>query len=354
MSSRRRSGRPQSTEDKSKFDVSDKVDATTLGREADPGIGPDQVASNLVDYSSILSLVLGGCCANVWSYEQLLNMNPRIGSALTFSQTLFITVQTLPQFLTWPAPRHTWFPRLKPRAVPLRRWVLQVLVHTTGSLLNNWAFAFHVPLTVQIVFRSAGLAVSMLFGYFFLNKLYTPLQITSVFLVSAGVILTTFSRPSSPAKWSSGDLEQYAIGVSMLAVSSVLTGVLGMLQEQTYRKYGPCWREGVFYTHFLSLPIFLFLIPDIKQGLGNLSQPSTNFLGPYAIMAANLITQLVCVSGVNKLSSQVSSVSTNLVLTTRKAISLCLSVWWFGNEWNTQLGTGAIMVFIGSLLFTLQ
>jgi len=204
------------------------------------------------------------------------------------------------------------------------------------------------------VFRSAGLAVSMLFGYFFLNKLYTPLQITSVFLVSAGVILTTFSRPSSPAKWSSGDLEQYAIGVSMLAVSSVLTGVLGMLQEQTYRKYGPCWREGVFYTHFLSLPIFLFLIPDIKQGLGNLSQPSTNFLGPYAIMAANLITQLVCVSGVNKLSSQVSSVSTNLVLTTRKAISLCLSVWWFGNEWNTQLGTGAMMVFIGSLLFTLQ
>jgi UDP-xylose/UDP-N-acetylglucosamine transporter B4 len=140
----------------------------------------------------------------------------------------------------------------------------------------------------------------------------------------------------------------------MLAVSSVLTGVLGMLQEQTYRKYGPCWREGVFYTHFLSLPIFLFLIPDIKQGLGNLSQPSTNFLGPYAIMAANLITQLVCVSGVNKLSSQVSSVSTNLVLTTRKAISLCLSVWWFGNEWNTQLGTGAMMVFIGSLLFTLQ
>jgi UDP-xylose/UDP-N-acetylglucosamine transporter B4 len=86
--------------------------------------------------------------------EQVVTL--QAGSALTFSQTLFITVQTLPQFLTWPAPRHTWFPRLKPRAVPLRRWVLQVLVHTTGSLLNNWAFAFHVPLTVQIVFRSAG------------------------------------------------------------------------------------------------------------------------------------------------------------------------------------------------------
>lgn len=34
----------------------------------------------------------------------------------------------------------------------------------------------------------------------------------------------------------------------MLVTSSFLTGILGALQEQTYRKYGPCWREGVFYT----------------------------------------------------------------------------------------------------------
>lgn len=94
------------------------------------------------------------------------------------------------------APGPTFLPRLKPRQVPLRQWGLQVLVHTTGSLLNNWAFAFHVPLTVQIVFRSAGallhvrfvrsfdfllgLAVSMLFGYFFLKKLYTPLQVVRI------------------------------------------------------------------------------------------------------------------------------------------------------------------------------
>jgi len=235
-------------------------------------------------------------------------------------------------------------------------WILQVLVHTIGSLLNNWAFAFHIPLTIQIVFRSAGLAVSMLFGYLFLKKLYTPAQITSVFLVSIGVIFTTLSRPSGASKSSTEYISRYLIGISMLTMSSLLTGVLGILQELTYRKYGPCWREGVFYTHFLSLPIFLFLVPDIKQGLGSLSTQSGTFTasGPYIVMAANLITQLICVSGVNRLSSQVSSVSTNLVLTTRKAISLCFSVWWFENGWNTQLGLGAAMVFVGSLLFTLQ
>ena len=51
-------------------------------------------------------------------------------------------------------------------------------------------------------------------------------------------------------------------------------------------------------------------------------------------------------------TQHVSSVSTNLVLTTRKAISLCFSVWWFGNGWNAQLGVGAGMVFLGSVLYT--
>lgn len=48
----------------------------------------------------------------------------------------------------------------------------------------------------------------------------------------------------------------------------------------------------------------------------------------------------------------VSSVSTNLVLTIRKAISLCFSVWWFGNQWNIEVGVGAGMVFLGSMLYT--
>ena len=77
------------------------------------------------------------------------------GSALTFSQMLFITTQSLLSFLYF-APNHR-LPRLKQRQVPLQQWALQVLVLTTGSLLNNWAFAYNVPLTLLIVFRSAGM-----------------------------------------------------------------------------------------------------------------------------------------------------------------------------------------------------
>ncbi|KAG6909264.1 hypothetical protein DXG01_001326 [Tephrocybe rancida] len=331
---------------------------TTPSKTLDAGFSTAQAVPVIIDYYYALSLVLGGCCANVWAYEQLLMMNPRIGSALTFSQMLFITLQLLPSFLVYPPGR--WLPRLKPRQVPLYQWAIQVTVLTTGSLLNNWAFAYQVPLTLLIVFRSAGLAVSMLFGVVFLKKRYTSMQIVSVITVSVGVILATLSKPkatstsTNSAVPSADELWKYMIGVTMLVVSLFLTAFLGILQEKTYKQYGPCWQEGVFYTHFLSLPAFLFLIPDIKQGYNSLSQgPSTSSsLLSFMILGGNLISQLICVSGVNRLSSQVSSVSTNLVLTARKALSLCLSVWWFGNGWNAQLGAGAGMVFLGSAMFS--
>ncbi|THH02688.1 hypothetical protein EW026_g222 [Hermanssonia centrifuga] len=311
--------------------------------------------TSLVDFSFILSLVFGGCCANVWAYEYLLNIDSRIGTALTFSQMTFITLHSLPSFLhlTYLSvplpiafPKHIPIPipHLKSRQVPLSQWALQVCVLTTGSLLNNWAFAFSVPLTVQIVFRSAGLAVSMLFGRLFLNKRYSYPQIASVLLVTFGVILATTSRPSSPPP-SSGttpdpvDYTEYSLGILMLSLSLLLSGVLGMLQERTYTTYGPCWREGVFYT-------------GRNTTKATLVFGTLRGLSPYLTLLANLATQLVCVSGVNQLTSRVSSVSTNLVLTTRKALSLLFSVWWFGNGWNDQLGLGAGFVFAGSIIYT--
>lgn len=67
--------------------------------------------------------------------------------------------------------------------------------------------------------------------------------------------------------------------------------------------------------HCLSLPIFLLFIPDLKRGFAGLAGPSTlsaqslerfgalSSAVPYAILGANMLTQLACVSGVNQLSS---------------------------------------------------
>lgn len=184
-----------------------------------------------------------------------------------------------------------------------------------------------------------GLPVSMLFGFFFLKRRYSLVQVVgpscfsvfcylsiynkfSVIMVSFGVTIATFSRPPSNApSQSNSDVRKYSIGIVMLVLSLLCTGFLGMLQEKTYQRYGPCWKEGVFYTvqfcqsppfftdgrqkHCLSLPVFLFLVQDVKQGLASLSEPTEASAAGMAwlILAGNLVTQLICVSGVNRLTS---------------------------------------------------
>lgn len=326
--------------------------------KAEGALGVRDLAPSLGDLSWALGLVYGGCCSNVIAYEQLLLYDPRIGSALTFCQMAFVTLQTISSFLTWP--KGSPLPTLKKRQVPLTKWIVHVAVLTAGSLLNNWAYAYKVPLPVLIVFRSAGLPVSLIFGYLFLQKRYSFLQILSVALVSVGAVLSALSGSSSTSSLSLNpdDAKLYLTGIGMLLGSLICTATLGLLQEKTYKIHGPAWKEGLFYTHFLALPIFLPLITDIRQGLNSLHRVASFQSGPnaalvpYIVLLANLVTQFVCVTGVNQLSSRVSSVSTNIALTVRKALSLCLSVWWFGNPWNNQLGVGAGMVFLGSLLYT--
>jgi len=70
---------------------------------------------------------------------------------------LFIALQSLPYFIE--LRKSDWgitVPTLKQRQAPISDWATQVLLLSTGSLLNNWVYAFDVPPTVQIVFRSAG------------------------------------------------------------------------------------------------------------------------------------------------------------------------------------------------------
>lgn len=85
-----------------------------------------------------------------------MSQNAALGSALTFCQLIFIAAQSLPSFINVDAKRFPPRVTLKPRAVPLYLWLGCVVLLTAVSLLNNWAFAFRVPVSLQILIRSAG------------------------------------------------------------------------------------------------------------------------------------------------------------------------------------------------------
>ena len=66
-----------------------------------------------------------------------------------------------------------------------------------------------------------------------------------------------------------------------------------------------------------------------------------------------VLTQLVCVNGVNRLTARVSSLSVSLILVVRKAVSLIISVIVMNNDSGSMwLWIGAAGVLIGTVGYT--
>jgi len=97
----------------------------------------------------------------------------------------------------------------------------------------------------------------------------------------------------------------WLIGVGMLLTTLILLSLLGHLQGVTYRTYHSSSQEGMFYSHFLPLPLFFFLAGDISSHVKvwNASE-IVEFLGIgvpslWVLLVLNLVTQYACSSGLH-------------------------------------------------------
>ncbi|SPO22841.1 related to YEA4 - uridine diphosphate-N-acetylglucosamine [Ustilago trichophora] len=246
---------------------------------------PSSAASDILkttasEWLLILTLIFGGCCSNAFTLELATRQLPSSGTLITFAQFLVTTLSALPHFLILSS--RFPFITLRQRKVPLYRWLVQVAFYLTTSLLNNWAFGFNVPMAVHIVFRSGGLVVNMILGYLVQGRHYSPVQIFSVLLITAGVLSSTLYSTHAPSSSSSSSSsspsslsttpegKEYATGVLLLFSALVLTGFMGLWQEKTFKLYGnQNWRESMFYSHLLSLPLFALrpasLVADVRN-----------------------------------------------------------------------------------------
>lgn len=247
---------------------------------------------------------------------------PDAGVLLTFTQFAAISLYHLPNFICLNPSTH--LPQLKSRQVPLYDWAFIVCGFITVNILNNLAFKFSIPLPIHMVFRCSGLCISMLLGWVVLNKRYTLIQVICVVIVTAGTILTTLYSPYPSAKeynYTSNleysdytDYANYMAGISLLSLALLLSSLMGASQEKIYAKYGShTWPEMLFYTHILAIPLIpLFLpalIPQLKNfhrsGRVGVSGLGVNVDIPhmYLLLLANVISQLICITGVNKLTA---------------------------------------------------
>ena len=328
----------------------------------------------LADFGLIMSLIFGGCCSNALTLELTTKQLPASGTLITLAQFVATTLISLVGEVEWTSAFGIPVLWLKRPSVPIRRWLIQVVLYFFTSILNNSAFAYDIPMSVHIIFRSGGMLVNMLLGYTVDGKRYSFLQLASVCLVTVGVVVATMSAMSSSDSATfflpSTTESDYLFGVLLLSLALFTSGIMGLFQERTYGKYGrQHWHEALFYSHLFSLPLFLLQSRSLSNQIREANATPREWLSMcqtcrfnklglhvpsyYVRLALNVFTQLLCINGVNRLTSRVSSLSVSLVLVVRKAVSLVISVVLLnGQAGSISLWFGAAAVMVGTIGYT--
>lgn len=146
---------------------------------------------------------------------------------------------------------------------------------------------------------------------------------------------------------------------------------MGVYVQDMYAEHGKHWDENLFYSHFISLPLFLplsgtlqaqfrrlqhsppMLMPDTLQTSVPLALQTWLAKVPRSIfmLGLNSMAQLLCITGVNLLGAKSSAVTVTIVLNVRKLVSWILSIWLFGNPLSGKMILGAALVFGSGALY---
>ena len=182
----------------------------------------------------------------------------------------------------------------------------------------------------------------------------------------------------------------FITGLAILLVAQLLSAIMGIYVQETYAAYGAHWHENLFYSHLLSLPLFIpffpslfaqfsrlitsepfvlsMRVPDYRMldishlELGDLSSiwdkyskiVSMRIPIQLFMLAINSLTQYACIRGVNLLGARTSALGVTVVLNLRKLVSLFASIWLFGNRLPLGVTLGATIVFAGAGVYALE
>jgi len=183
---------------------------------------------------------------------------------------------------------------------------------------------------------------------------------------------------------SSTSTPSFLTGFLILLLAQILSAIMGLYTQLTYAAYGTYWHENLFYSHFLSLPLFLPFFPSLAGQLGQLLDSAPIQLSPsysqlslstssnktstrpqlppillkpllplpfpgipkhIITLTLNALTQYACIRGVNLLGARTSALGVTIVLNVRKLVSLFASIWLFGNHLPPGVVAGSVVVF---------
>lgn len=300
-----------------------------------------------------LAMIMFGCCSNVVTMELLLNIDSRSGSLITICQFLFVTVTSIDGVITYE--KDSKLPKLRPLTTPFWFHCLIVIVFFSQSIINNVAFGYDISMVLHSIFRSGSLIMNLIVGLLFFGTKIPFNKMLCVLAITIGIALATYGSSQS-VKLNSETVfnkqvnySNWMFGISLLTISQVMSGFLGNMQEYAYRKYGKDWRENLFYSHALSLPLFLILSQNLTNSIRLYNAQPVAWL----YLVANILTQFLCIRGVYMLTALSGTLTTTLAITVRKFVSLIISIIWFGNYFGTYHWIATALVFGAGFVYTI-
>lgn len=320
--------------------------------------------------------VFGGCCTNVFVLDKLMakhdtipstDSSKSLASLITFSQFLFVSMASYTHNTDF---KNGQWSRLylKKSNVPMRKWLALVSMYFAISLMSNWTFSCNISVPMYIVFRLSGTVITMLVGWLFGGKSYNTSQVVSCCVITIGVLINSLPADFSSEKSLSFEIEpKFLLGITLLMMSTLLLAFMGLYSELIHSKYGNQWKESLFYSHFLALPLFLVVFPQIKSefiqvwSIDNVSRDASQYLVPFGIVVSdqfisllfNVVSQYICIRGVSLLVGSNSALTVTVILLIRKIISLFISIACFGHELTRNGMIGGSMVLLGAVVYSL-
>ncbi|KTW29316.1 hypothetical protein T552_01271 [Pneumocystis carinii B80] len=326
----------------------------------------------LYHYFLILFLIFGGCCSNIFSLEAIIKKLISKGLLITFLQFLYITIEGLVyNFFTGST-------FLVKRNVPIGSWMIIVSLFFTATFLNNKAYSYGISIPMHIITQSGGIFILVILEWLYINKKPDIYQMISIAILTSGVIIANISNISEKHSINLSMIE-YTRGIIILLIAQILRSFMSIYMEKTFKLYSPNWKEVNFYMHFFSLLLYMPILPKIYSQTKLLNYFQTPFISQknhdrslYEFLKAflkfkipktsnylfyfciNIITQSLCVQGINRLNVISTALTANIILNLRKFISLILSIYIFENKRNFGTISGIILVFTGSIWYSIE
>ncbi|GJC99796.1 NST UDP-N-acetylglucosamine transporter [Colletotrichum higginsianum] len=154
----------------------------------------------------MLGLIFGGCCSNVYALEAIIKSVRIVPHLVVICSPNFTSLESNPRaflfvaitgyFSQFDGSRPPFF--IRENKVPLRRWIINIVLFFSINVLNNHAFSYDISVPVHIILRSGGSITTMIAGTLY-GKKYSRIQIVAVVLLTFGVITAAWSDAQSKA-----------------------------------------------------------------------------------------------------------------------------------------------------------